>query len=554
MNDPCLPLFVGHDSRALFIQRRDRAVSRREFWAQAVRLAETLPEASAALNLCEDRYHFLLGFVALILRRQVNLLPPDRAAHTLRSLATAHPGLYCLVDTPQPTLSLPQQCINPTPPDSGLLAAARLIPASQHVATVFTSGSSRHSQPHPKSWGQLHDGACLNAGVLPFGAGSLSLLATVPAQHMYGLETSILLPLLNDMVVAAARPLLPADVQRALDELPSPRWLISTPLHLHACLRAGLEWPALHGIISATAPLSAALATELETAFACRLWEIYGSTESGAIATRRTTVTEQWRLHPGLSLQGDNARGWHVRGTCPGDAVALQDRLEPLQANCFHLLGRQGDILKVAGKRASLSDLNRQLLAIPGVEDGCFVPPTPQQKNARLSAVVVAPGLSRQAILAALRQRIDAVFLPRPLHRVERLPRNATGKLPREALNRLLAEQSPTTTASDITAPHQVEITIPADHPCLAGHFPGRPLVPGVVILDGVLAALREWLPERRVQAIHSGKFLMPLLPEQGMTITLHRHDTPDTVSFECQHQGQRLASGRLVLETRSGP
>jgi len=54
----------------------------------------------------------------------------------------------------------------------------------------------------------------------------------------------------------------------------------------------------------------------------------------------------------------------------------------------------------------------------------------------RLMAFVVAPGITRDALLAALRARIDAVFLPRPLLFLDALPRNATGKLPREALLR----------------------------------------------------------------------------------------------------------------------
>ena len=53
---------------------------------------------------------------------------------------------------------------------------------------------------------------------------------------------------------------------------------------------------------------------------------------------------------------------------------------------------------------------------------------------ARLGAVVVAPGLSVAALTELLRQRIDPVFLPRPLLMVEQLPRNATGKLPQQAL------------------------------------------------------------------------------------------------------------------------
>jgi len=52
----------------------------------------------------------------------------------------------------------------------------------------------------------------------------------------------------------------------------------------------------------------------------------------------------------------------------------------------------------------------------------------------RLAALVVAPGLREADVLAALRASIDPVFLPRPLRCVDKLPRNATGKLPRAAL------------------------------------------------------------------------------------------------------------------------
>jgi acyl-coenzyme A synthetase/AMP-(fatty) acid ligase len=55
-------------------------------------------------------------------------------------------------------------------------------------------------------------------------------------------------------------------------------------------------------------------------------------------------------------------------------------------------------------------------------------------------AFVVAPRLSEGEIIAALRRAIDPAFLPRPLVKVARLPRAATGKLPLEALRVLEAE------------------------------------------------------------------------------------------------------------------
>jgi acyl-coenzyme A synthetase/AMP-(fatty) acid ligase len=85
--------------------------------------------------------------------------------------------------------------------------------------------------------------------------------------------------------------------------------------------------------------------------------------------------------------------------------------------------------------------LTHELQSVPGVRDGVFVlPPETGETHTRLTAYVVAPGLTAAELLRALRERIDPVFLPRPLYFVDALPRNATGKLPREALSRLAAQ------------------------------------------------------------------------------------------------------------------
>jgi acyl-coenzyme A synthetase/AMP-(fatty) acid ligase len=98
--------------------------------------------------------------------------------------------------------------------------------------------------------------------------------------------------------------------------------------------------------------------------------------------------------------------------------------------------------VNIAGKRTSLGYLNYQLNSIPGVRDGVFVMPDEEGAASvpRLTAFVVAPGLSQGDVMAALRRRIDAAFLPRPLNLVDALPRNSTGKLPRAAIAALAAE------------------------------------------------------------------------------------------------------------------
>jgi acyl-coenzyme A synthetase/AMP-(fatty) acid ligase len=106
----------------------------------------------------------------------------------------------------------------------------------------------------------------------------------------------------------------------------------------------------------------------------------------------------------------------------------------------FLLHGRMADMVNIAGKRSSFAYLNAQLNAIPGVVDGAFfLRDAPPQGTGvvRLAAVVVAPTLSMAQLTEHLRRRIDPVFLPRPLLLVDQLPRNATGKLPLQALQSL---------------------------------------------------------------------------------------------------------------------
>ena len=94
---------------------------------------------------------------------------------------------------------------------------------------------------------------------------------------------------------------------------------------------------------------------------------------------------------------------------------------------------------------------------------------------------------------------------------------------------------------------------IHADHPSLPGHFPGAPLVPGVLILDEVVAALDEWRQDSQLTGISSVKFLAPLKPEQPFTISLFvTSKDAGEVSFCCRAQERVIVEGRLAVVSRA--
>jgi 3-hydroxymyristoyl/3-hydroxydecanoyl-(acyl carrier protein) dehydratase len=134
------------------------------------------------------------------------------------------------------------------------------------------------------------------------------------------------------------------------------------------------------------------------------------------------------------------------------------------------------------------------------------------------------------------------VFLPRPLVFVDALPRNATGKVPREALVRL-ARKSMAATG------HRAAIVrrlFPADHPAAQGHFPGNPIIPGAVLLDEVIAAAtgQFQLPESGC-TVNSAKFLRPVRPGEEVLIRLEPR-AQGAIRFECRIGDDVVLSGTL--------
>jgi 3-hydroxyacyl-[acyl-carrier-protein] dehydratase len=90
---------------------------------------------------------------------------------------------------------------------------------------------------------------------------------------------------------------------------------------------------------------------------------------------------------------------------------------------------------------------------------------------------------------------------------------------------------------------------IPADHPSLAGHFPGVPIVPGVVVLDEVVAALAEWRAESRLTGIPSVKFIAPIKPGQSFVVGFDPTDTAiNQIDFCCRVDGRVVVEGRLEI------
>lgn len=439
-----IALLTHQTPSAVVAYRAGVAVSARQFLCDARHLAERLPGTRHVLNVCADRYRFAVGLAACLISERVSLLPSTHTPQVIAQLKVFAPDAICLTDDPRSEIDLPKVFFDDPTPSAAAAFEVPEIAVTQLAAIVFTSGSTGAPVPYKKTWGLLAE--CVRNGAPRLGLAdgrSHTLVGTVPAQHMYGFESTVLLALLSGNAFCAERPFYPADVAAAVKRVPRPRALITTPIHLRTLIGSEVEFPPIDLVVSATAPLSQKLARDVEEKYRTSLVEIYGSTETGQIATRRTAVSVEWVLWPGVRLTVSNhqifAHGGHIEQLTP-----MCDVIEILADDRFLLHGRSADMVNVAGKRSSFGYLNTQLNAIPGVIDGAFFLREELSGSTgveRLAAVVVAPGLSVASLTEHLRQRIDPVFLPRPLLIVEKLPRNATGKLPQQALQGFVDDQ-----------------------------------------------------------------------------------------------------------------
>ena len=412
-------------------------------------LEAALPAGAQIANYCECRVAFTVALLGSWLAGRSVVLPPDRTDHNLRLLTRPFDPLVVLAETGC-TMDLPDPVrVDAFQAQGAPPAEVPHLPGDLLAARVFTSGSTGTPEMNDKTFAMLAAGGKTIPAMLTLDRlDRANVVATVPSQHMYGFETTALYALQGGAAAHAGRPMYAADVAQALTQVPAPRVLVTTPTHLRALIESDVRLPALDHAISATAPLGAELARAAEDRLGAPVREIYGFTEAGSVAGRRTLDGDVWQMrgdYVARTVPGPDGEQALVHCPALAQDVPFPDLVEVLDGNRIRLKGRAQDLVNVAGKRASLNGLAAQLMEIEGVQDAVFVQPGTDSgagRVARLLAFAVAPGWDREALRARLQQRLDPAFVPRRLVLVDRLPRNATGKLLRQDLEQLIASHT----------------------------------------------------------------------------------------------------------------
>jgi len=426
----------------LSVSSNGQLVSNSQFLSHVHRVADSLPDTRHVVNMCDNRYLFLVTAWAAIVRDQTNLLPPNKNVSTQKNLVKRYKD-SCILHDGNMEIFGDATSINVAEQDWSLSEYGGDCPqiALDHLAIIsFTSGSTGDSKPNMKSWQTLQESSRINARyMLPNDSDVFYHLATVPGQHMWGLETSVLLPVFANACLVDARPMYPRDMLDLLAQLPQPRALISTPLHLRALLGtqelAQSPPPELSNVLCATAPLDQALAGKFERRFSTNIREVYGCSEVGSMSVRRTSQTDVWTAFDGLDFSQDVDGKTSVCAAHLPATIELEDSLNMVGNNQFTLSGRISDQIKIAGKRGSLHEVNSVLAKFEGFQDGVVFFPVQDRPIRRLVAIVsLVDGASKHALREHFREFVDSAFVPRPIYVVDALPREENGKLNKEKL------------------------------------------------------------------------------------------------------------------------
>jgi acyl-coenzyme A synthetase/AMP-(fatty) acid ligase len=530
---------------------------------------------------CDDAYRVAVVLLAAAVTGARVALPPNHQPATLRELRAECERVFGDDGDAIDPLELSRSS------DAGASAqpaADRDAPAMLRVdrdaplVELFTSGTSGPGKRIVKALRHLEDEVVeLERTIGESIAADAAIVATVPAQHLYGLLFRVLWPLASGRAFPRSSVLLPEEMFARLDGRP-PSVVVSSPAHLrHLAASPRLRRHAhlIAEMISSGGPLETATALRLEELVGFAPREVFGSTETGGVAWRRASRFEpspRWAPFAPVEIHRDDDGALVVTSpfvTPPaqsgetGPGFRMGDRVE-IEDGGFRLLGRSDRVVKVGEKTLSLPEIEEFLATHACVREAA-IGTFKSSGSARLGALVVLTpeGLRQLAELgrrslssrlaAHLAERWDRVALPRRWRFVAALPADERGKVAASAV------------ADALTAPAgalreallldelrdaeglRAEFVVPRDLAYLAGHYDAFPLVPGVVQVQWVIGALRRMLGRPvSVRSMEALKFKSVLRPAQVFTMRIAADEAAKRATFSLAHEARVFSSGRL--------
>lgn len=505
---------------------------------------------------------FLAGLLAAMTLRRPVICPAYAGYAYLDEIAVGD-GLFVTETDGSDGLSLQARVVGA---GSGTKVPAPASTSHEFSLTFMTSGTTAQ----PKAVTKVLSALEREVDVLEalWGGADGPVIATVSHQHIYGFLFRVLWPAIAGRLSDALR----TEFWEKLDgRLGSRCMLVSGPAHLsrlpgETVFRAG--GPRM--IFSSGGPLARADAKRCEARLGQLPVEVFGSTETGGIAWRQQQADNApWTPFPGVDIGVDAAGLLSVQSSWTGadGPVIVGDRVRLDACGQFHFLGRADAVVKIEGKRVSLTRVEQALCELPEVRDAgttviegrsqvlaAVVVLTPQgnRELQRLGSFAFSRHVRRQ-----LTARLAPLERPKAWRFVEHLPTNSEGKRTRAAMRSLFTLATTRTEEQAVVRlkePYNAEVdfVLDGDSIWFEGHFPGQPIFPGIAEVHlAVVWGARLWDGWHPASShLTRLKFSRILRPGDRVRLMLVRNLEKDTLRFRYlatdKVAGEGLIGGKL--------
>ena len=440
---------------------------------------------------------------------------------------------------------------------------------------IYTSGTTGKPKAITKTIGQLDKEIQAINSLWPNREKSV-VLTTVTHQHFYGMTFGLFVPFCMGKTFERQR------CNYSEDILYYAKYyvrflLVSSPSHLGR-MNTGLDWSDLgercQYILSSAAPLLREDSLKVSQLLKASVREIYGSSETGAIAWRSQNEDEpeaKWQTMPNVvaKMSSEGTLSLKSNYLASNDPIILPDKVSFDQQGLFTLLGREDSVVKIEGKRVSLtaieqllitSSLVAQVRAIVlkrhRVEVGIVIQLTEEGNG-------ILEKLGRRHLItlfkSILSPHFEMVILPRRWRFVTQLPFNSQGKLSISSLLVLFDKKVDGVdkvkwpeVVSEISLDGQckISIRIPEDLIYFEGHFTDEPILPGIVQVNWAeIFGRRIFSIVGVFKALEVIKFQQLIFPSDKITITLNYNDENKKLSFKYESDKGGHSSGRICFD-----
>lgn len=439
----------------------------------------------------EDAFEFLSIVLALWQLGKTACVPGDNSPGTVARLELIVDGFAGQFDT---VVISPGQCSN-----VGRNVWKR-VDKHYDALEIYTSGSTGIPTPIPKSLHQLESELATIDAL--WNSSDAVVVSTVSHHHFYGMMFRLFWPFSTGRAFATHLCPCSEDVFFYVSKFTSFQ-LVTSPTLLSR-LNPEIEWRSIQQqcekIISSAAPLSRVESMRAYDLLGVEINEIYGSSESGAVAWRCQQAWNSealWKSLPNVFLSRGTRNNLLVKSAYQKEEgfCEMSDVVDLVDDQRFRLLGRLDRIAKIEGKRVALNAIEKHLQRCEYVHEAKVL--VLEGRRTEVAAVLkmseegwgVLKKLGRKSLLKEYRKNLlrelEAVVIPRKWRFVKCFPCDPQGKVTIEKLKIMFDKKPknwPTITGVEVLD-NTVALTCYTQEELVYfdGHFDGNPILPGVV-------------------------------------------------------------------------